>query len=105
MDKNEIRQIVEIMIEELRECEDGTSTTTRDLLITQGYDADDLGFSDAMAIHNALCRLARQNHIILDMSAHDGLIEGLPYNLDFIVHNKNAGIECPHCGMEESHAY
>ena len=105
MDKNEIRQIVESMIEELRECEDGTSATTRDLLTAQGYDADELGFSDAMAIHNALFRLAGRNHIKLDMSAHDGLVEGLPYNLDFIVHNKNAGIKCPLCGSANTARY
>ena len=105
MDKNEIRQIVESMIEELRECEDGTSATTRGLLIAQGYDVDALGFSEAMDIHNALFRTARQNHIILDMSAHDGLVEGLPYNLNFIVHNKNAGIKCPHCGSTNTARY
>ena len=105
MDKNEIRQIVEIMIEELRECEDGTPATTRDLLIAQGYDIDTLGFSEAMAIHNALFRLAGRNHIKLDMSAHDGLVDGLPYNLDFIVHNKNAGIKCPLCGSANTARY
>ena len=42
---------------------------------------------DLIDIHNALFRAAEANHITLDMSAHDGKLEGLPFNLDFIVHN------------------
>lgn len=105
MDKNEIRQIVEAMITDLRECEDGTSTTTGELLRVYGYEVNDLDFSDAMDIHYTLFRIARQNHIKLDMSAHYGLVEGLPYNLDFIVHNKNAQIKCPHCGSTNTARY
>ena len=45
------------------------------------------------------------NYITLDMSAHDGLEEGLPYNLYFIVHNKKAQIKCPHCGSTNMARY
>ena len=70
-----------------------------------GYDMDSFvewGFFD---VQTALFREAKANHITLDMSKHEGLEEGLLYNLDFIVHNKKAQIKCPHCGSMNTARY
>jgi len=48
---------------------------------------------------------AKANKITLDMSEHDGKVEGLPFNLTFIVRNKKAQIKCPHCGSTDTARY
>ena len=95
--KEDLQYIVEDLIEELRECEDGTAIDTVHLLKSAGYDMSEFSHDDLFDIHFMLFRKAKENHITLDMSAHDGLVEGLPFHLDYIVHNKKAQIKCPYC--------
>lgn len=101
--KEEILQIAEYLVEELRELEDGTSTTTAKLAADCGY--DDMDMSELFELDKALFKAARKNHIKLDSSPHKGLEEGLPYNLDFIVKNKRAQIKCPFCGSTNTARY
>ena len=105
MSKEEIRHIAEDMIEELRECEDGYVTTSGRLARAYGYGEEELGFMGMFDLHEALFRAARANHITLDMSSHEGKVEGLPFNLDFVVHNKKARIKCPYCGCKNTARY
>ncbi len=74
--------IVDKMIAELEKQEDGFQTTTGRLLIGMGYDFD---HDELMDLHFKLFDKAEEKGLYLDMSEHDGKIEGLPYNLDFIV--------------------
>ena len=103
--KAEIKQIVEDLVEELRECDNGTVITTWQLLKAAGYDINDFEQSDLFDIHNELFKSARAEHITLDMSAHKNKLEGLSYNLDYIVKNKRAQIKCPHCGSINTARY
>lgn len=103
--KADLRHIAEGLIEDLREYEDGTDITTWQLVKSAGYDMDEFQTFDLIDIHDALFRAAKANHITLDMSAHEGKVEGLPFNLDFIVHNKKAQIKCPHCGSKNTARY
>ena len=48
----DLRHIAEYMIDDLRECEDGTVTTTAELAANQGY--DDLEMDDHGVLHNEL---------------------------------------------------
>ena len=96
--KAEIKRIAEKLIEYLRECDDGTAITTRQLLKAAGYDMKSFEQCDLFDIHSAIFKAARANHITLDMSAHKDKLEGLQYNLDYIVRNKKAQIKCPYCG-------
>lgn len=100
MTKTEIRYIAEDLVDELREMQDGTEITSWQLLKAGGYDPQELDFSELMDYHQYLLRIARANHITLDMSKHEGKVEGLPYNLDFVVRNKKAQIKCPYCGSK-----
>ncbi len=101
--KLEIREIAEHLVEELREYEDGTVTTTADLAQDQGY--IDMETFNLFDLHDALFKAARSNHITLDMSEHEGIPEGLPYNLTFVVRNKRAQIKCPRCGSRNTARY
>lgn len=100
--KEEIRHIAEGLIEELREMPDGTAITSAQLLMKYDYDLEQFGEWGLFDFHYALDRVARANHIKLDMSAHEGKVEGLLYNLDFIVRNKRAQIKCPYCGSKNT---
>ena len=86
--KAEKRQIVKDLYKYLHECEEGTDITTCQLLDAAGYKVDQFSEGDLMDINRELFKSAKANHIILDMSAHDGMVEGLPYNLDFIVRHE-----------------
>ncbi len=77
-------RIAEDLIEDLRECEDGTNIATWQLLKLAGYDIDEFETFDLIDIHNALFRAAKANHITLDMSAHYGKEEGLPFDLHYM---------------------
>ena len=101
--KEEILQIAEYLVEELRELEDGTSTTTAKLAGDCGY--DDMEMSELFELDEALFKAARKNHIKLDSSPHKRLEEGLPFNLDFIIKNKRAQIKCPFCGSTNTARY
>lgn len=88
------------LIEDLRECEDGTVTSTAELAGKHGYDDIDL-----FELHYALLDAAKANRITLDMSAHNGMSEGLPFNLPFTVRNRKAQIRCPYCGSTDTARY
>ena len=96
--KTDLREIAGYLIDDLRECEDGTCITTYQLLCEAGYEDEEFDEANLMEIHAALLKAAKANHITLDMSAHEYSFEGLVYNLDYIVHNKKAQIKCPYCG-------
>lgn len=102
MTKTELRYIAEDLVDELREMPDLSETTSWQLLKVGGYDPDEFDFSDLMEYHQALFRAAKANQITLDMSKHENLVEGLPYNLDFVVRNKKAQIKCPYCGSKNT---
>ena len=103
--KADLRHIAEYLVEDLRECDDGTTITSWQLLKTAGYDMEEFDQWDLFEIHDALFRTAKANRITLDMSAHKDKVEGLPYNLDFIVRNKRAQIKCPRCGSTNTARY
>ncbi len=102
MTKTELRYIAEDLVEELRELPDGTAVTSGLLLKRIGYDPKDMNDEELFDYHNALFRAAKANHMILDMSEHENKLEGLPWNLDFVVRNKKAQIKCPRCGSKDT---
>ena len=75
-------------------------TTTGRLARDYGY--DDMETFDLFDLHDALFRAAKANKITLDMSEHEGKVEGLPFNLTFVVKNKKAQIKCPRCGSTDT---
>lgn len=102
--KGEIKSVVEDLVEELRECPDGTRITTA-LLLKQAGHEEEFDMIDLISIHNELFEVAKANNIILNMSEHEGKVEGLPFNLDYDVHNKDAQYICPYCGSTDSAKY
>lgn len=100
----EIREISQELLEYLRELTDGTRITTF-LLLQESRNCEEFDSIDLMRIHEDLVSLAKNSNISLDMSEHDNKLEGLSYNLDYIVHNKDAQFICPYCGSADTARY
>lgn len=94
-----IDDIVETLIEELREMQNGTEATIAQLVSKCGYGARQLERDDQMlTIYSELLKAARKAHITLDWSEYKDMVVGLPYNIPFVVKNARAQIKCPRCG-------
>ncbi len=106
MKRNEdVSAIVIRLISRIRELPDGSWTTTARLLHDLGLDPEELQDS-LFDIHFALFKAAEEEEIFLDMSSHDGLVEGLPYNLDFqIFHNAKTYWYCGVVFKDDSYPY
>ncbi len=98
----EFEYAVRDMIEMLREMDDGAVTSTARLLEAAGYDESELKPYDMYDLNTALFANAEANGITLDMSEHEYKLEGLPYILTFVVHNKEGQPVCPHCGSTDT---
>ena len=101
----DLRHIAEDLVEVLRECDDGSSFTTCQLLMLDGYDVDKFTDEELSSIDASLHHAAKVNKITFSMSVHENKVEGLPFNLDFVVLNKRAQIKCPHCGSTDTARY
>ncbi|MBQ3728148.1 MAG: hypothetical protein II903_01425 [Spirochaetales bacterium] len=102
--KEEIRSIVEDLVEELRESPNDIRITTAELLVQAGHE-EDFNPIDLISIHDELFEAAKANKMVLDMSEHENKVEGFPYNLPYIVHNRDAQYVCPYCGSTDSAKY
>ena len=81
------QKLIERLFERLQTVEDGTSVTTTLLLQSEGYDMRRFDHDVLMDIDYELKTSANDYNLILDMSHHENKVEGLPFNLDFIVHH------------------
>ncbi len=86
--KEGIRAVAARLAGALKDAPEGFKTTTRRLLRDTGHDVDSFDGADLMEIHSALLGEAEKEGLVLDMSSHDGKVEGLPYDLDFAVRGK-----------------
>mgnify|MGYP004460882603 CR=1 FL=1 len=102
--ENEIKEIAKELVEELRDREDGERITTALLLKESGF-CQEYDPLDLIRIHETLVEASNNAGITLDMSEHENKMEGLSYNLDFIIHNIDAQYKCPHCGSTYTARY
>lgn len=85
MDKTKLEGIMPVLIERLKASPNGYDITTAQLLQVAGYRLDDFEFMDLFDIHFALFEAEEKAGLTLDMSSHENKVEGLPFNLDFIL--------------------
>ena len=81
-----IKRIAKAIIEYMINCEDGTEICTSQLAAEIGYDT----FPEAAlwTLEEYLYRLAPQSGLILDNSKTQGMEEGLPFNVPFVIRHK-----------------
>lgn len=89
MDKARLKEIITVLIERLQAAPDGYDVTSTQLLQVAGFSLDDFEFTDLFDIHFALFDAAEKVGLTLDMSSHENKVEGLPFNLDFILRKSN----------------
>lgn len=96
--EREVREIAQRMLARVLEMEPGDRTTVARLVheIEPSFLEDDPGaiaFGGAMFdVNEAFFDLACcEEDLFLDMSEHDGKVEGLPFNLDFVVRRRIEG--------------
>ncbi len=82
--KSKINTVVQRLLDRIRDMPDGSWVSTAKLLSESGYDLNELQ-DKLLEIHFSLIETAEAENIFLDMSSHEGKLEGLPYNLDFQV--------------------
>ena len=75
-------EITKKLIEIIKEMPDESWTSTSRLLKEAGIETDERT-DDLLEIHYDLFSAAEEENIYLDMSSHEGLDEGMPYNLEF----------------------
>lgn len=85
MAKAKLNKIIPVLIEHLQNAPDGYDITSAQLLKVAGFSLDDFEFMDFFDIHFALFEAAEKAGLTLDMSSHEDKVEGLPFNLDFIL--------------------
>lgn len=85
--KTKIKELIAKELEYIDNMPFGTSTTTNRIMIELGY--KNLDFEDLMDIEYGVYNVIEESRdYILDKSHHDDMVEGLPFNLDFIKNNK-----------------
>ena len=82
--------MIRLLIRNLKAEGDGYTTTTWQLLKDTGFDMDKFDETVLKEVHTALFEAADKEGLILDMSAHDGKLEGVFYVLDYVVRRKEA---------------
>lgn len=98
--REKIRRIADDMLQAALTLPDGSEETTISLLKAAGYEPL-CHERELHELHNALFKAAKKADVDLDMRKHDGLEEGLPYNLDFVIRYGAAMNRCPKCGSEK----
>ncbi len=81
-----VKTVVAQLISRIREMPDGAQTSTARLIDDIGYRFGGRDFR-LFEIHAALFKAAEAENIYLDMSSHEGLVEGLPYDLVFSIYH------------------
>ena len=89
MDKTKLAEVIPVLIERLQAAPDGYDITTAQLVQVAGYSLEDFNFMDLFDVHFALFEAAKKAGLTLDMSEHENKVEGLPFNLDFILRKQN----------------
>lgn len=85
MNEVECRRLINRLIERIKDEPDGYNVSTFQLMMEAGIDVEKYDDSDLFKINDALFDMAAKEYILLDMSAHEDMDEGLPYHLDFVV--------------------
>ena len=98
--RTKVKRIASEMLLTALKKPDGSEETTVSLLKDAGYEplCHDRELHE---LHNALFMAAKKEDVDLDMRKHDGLLEGLPYNLEFVIRYGTAMNRCPKCGSEK----
>lgn len=78
-------EMVTKMVRILQELPEGTEITTFQLVRKAGLNISIYDAKTLLPLHLAIFDSAEKNGLELDMSKHENKLEGLPFNLDYVV--------------------
>ena len=80
--KEIVKEAIQAEIKYIDEMKFGEVTTTNRIMRYLGYEFD---FDELMDVESAVYEeVERTRDYVMDKSSHEGNIEGLPFNLDFV---------------------
>ena len=91
-------EIVDDLVEELRECEYGTVTTLSKLLKATGHDDPNLDEEELRILWDVLGSAGNACRVYIDWRMSKDRKNEPVEDLEFMVYNKNATVKCPRCG-------
>ena len=104
MDKEEIRETAEAIVEELTEFDDGSVTTISKVMESIGCDPSECSQEDLFAVAKQVHSIAKKRHVSIKQAEED-TIGPWPWSVNLVVRNKKAQIKCPRCGSTNTARY
>lgn len=95
-------EIVDDLVEELRECEYGTVTTLSKLLKATGHDDPDLDEEELRILWDVLGTAGNACRVYIDWRMSKDRKNKPVEDLEFMVYNKNATVKCPRCSSSST---
>ena len=95
-------EIVDDLVEELRECEYGTVTTLSKLLKATGHDDPNLDEEELRILWDALGSAGNACRVYIDWRMSKDRKNEPVEDLEFMVYNKNATVKCPRCSSSST---
>jgi len=81
--KKLVKEAIQAELKYIDEMNYGDATTTARIMHRLGY--EDLSFEDLMDVEFGVYdEVEKTREYVMDKSSHDGRVEGLPFNLDFV---------------------
>ena len=104
MDKQEIRDIAETVVDELIDLEDGSVITISNVMDSIGCESPEIT-AEEMAEIDRLARSIAKNKGVAIESAGESPSGFWPWHENLLIRNKNAQVRCPHCGSRNTGRY
>ncbi len=89
------KEMISKMIQVLQELPEGTEITTFQLVRKAGFDISIYDAKTLFPLHFAIFDAAEKSGLKLDMTKHENKLEGLPFNLDFVVRHTGESTPVP----------
>lgn len=89
------KEMISKMIQVLKKLPEGTEITTFQLVREAGFDVSIYDAKTLFPLHFAIFDEAEENGLELDMSKHENKLEGLPFNLDYVVRHTGESTQVP----------
>lgn len=89
------KEMISKMIQVLKKLPEGTEITTFLLVREAGFDVSIYDSKTLFPLHFAIFDEAEKSGLELDMTKHENKLEGLPFNLDYVVRHTGESTPVP----------
>ena len=104
MNKEEIREMAEAIVDELIDLDDGAVVTISGIMRSMGCDLSEFSIDELFEIARQTRSIAKKKRVSLNPTEED-MIGPWPWTVELAVHNIKAQVKCPHCGSTNTARY